>query len=181
MSVIDALKHRVHESFKSAAELVIPVRSSSAFREQGVLTPEEFVAAGDFLVRTCPTWAWDGGKPAKRKPFLPPDKQFLVTKNVPCLRRADDDGLGERAGAAPAGGDARPEEELEDEWIAPAANAGEGAGAEGAADMDEIGSASDRARPGEAAGDGGDEDEDDEDVPDMDDFDDNNIVDCCHD
>jgi len=29
MSVIDALKHRVHESFKSAAEVVMPVRVSS--------------------------------------------------------------------------------------------------------------------------------------------------------
>lgn len=23
-----------------------------------VLTPDEFVAAGDYLIRTCPTWSW---------------------------------------------------------------------------------------------------------------------------
>ena len=55
---MDALKHRVHTAYKTAAEMVLPVRASSGFAEQGVLTPEEFVVAGDFLVRTCPTWSW---------------------------------------------------------------------------------------------------------------------------
>ena len=25
-----------------------------------MLTPEEFLASGDYLVRTCPTWSWCG-------------------------------------------------------------------------------------------------------------------------
>jgi ubiquitin-like-conjugating enzyme ATG3 len=72
----------------SAADYVTPVLASSQFREKGVLTPEEFVAAGDMLVLRCPTWAWQAGDPAKARPFLPPGKQFLVTRNVPCQRRA---------------------------------------------------------------------------------------------
>jgi ubiquitin-like-conjugating enzyme ATG3 len=72
----------------SAADYVTPVLTSSQFREKGVLTPEEFVAAGDMLVLRCPTWSWQAGDPAKVRPFLPPGKQFLVTRNVPCQRRA---------------------------------------------------------------------------------------------
>ena len=52
------------------------------------MTPEEFVVAGDFLVQQCPTWAWQAGDPKHAKPFLPKDKQFLVTRNVPCRERA---------------------------------------------------------------------------------------------
>merc|ERR1719473_1055425 len=40
------------------------------------------------LVLRCPTWQWQGGDPANLRPFLPPDKQFLFTRNVPCQRRA---------------------------------------------------------------------------------------------
>ena len=52
-----------------------------------MLTPEEFVAAGDQLVHRCPTWSWAGGDPARRRPYLPADKQFLVTRGVPCRSR----------------------------------------------------------------------------------------------
>ncbi|KAJ3282808.1 E2-like enzyme [Rhizoclosmatium sp. JEL0117] len=71
------------ETAKELEELA----KNSKFKETGVLTPEEFVLAGDFLVYKCPTWAWAAGLPAKRKDFLPPDKQYLITRNVPCLKR----------------------------------------------------------------------------------------------
>ena len=71
-----------------AAEYMTPVLTQSQFAEKGVLTPEEFVAAGDMLVLRCPTWQWQGGDEKRRWPFLPPDKQFLLTRNVPCQRRA---------------------------------------------------------------------------------------------
>lgn len=31
---------------------------SSKFKEEGKLTPEEFVVAGEQLVHTCGTWSW---------------------------------------------------------------------------------------------------------------------------
>jgi ubiquitin-like-conjugating enzyme ATG3 len=65
----------------------MPTRKSSAFLEKGVLTPEEFVRAGDELVYRCPTWSWATGDPARAKGYLPQDKQFLVTRNVPCPTR----------------------------------------------------------------------------------------------
>lgn len=48
----------LHNIYKTAAEAVLPPLQKSAFAERGVLTPDEFVTAGDYLVHACPTWAW---------------------------------------------------------------------------------------------------------------------------
>mmetsp|Transcript_41708 Transcript_41708/g.75100 ORF Transcript_41708/g.75100 Transcript_41708/m.75100 type:complete len:351 (-) Transcript_41708:333-1385(-) len=74
-------------NLKSAREWVTPTLKSSAFLTRGVLTPEEFVDAGDELVFKCPTWTWEAGDPSKRKKHLPADKQYLMTRNVPCTAR----------------------------------------------------------------------------------------------
>ena len=63
---------------KSVREWATPTLKSSAFLSRGVLTPEEFVAAGDELVYKCPTWSWEGGDPKKAKSYLPPDKQVSL-------------------------------------------------------------------------------------------------------
>ncbi|KQJ97797.1 autophagy-related protein 3 [Brachypodium distachyon] len=82
------VKQKVYELYKGTVERVTGPRTVSAFLEKGVLSVAEFTLAGDNLVSKCPTWSWEAGDPSKKKPYLPPDKQFLVTRNVPCLRRA---------------------------------------------------------------------------------------------
>ncbi|KAJ7516234.1 hypothetical protein O6H91_22G048600 [Diphasiastrum complanatum] len=83
-----AFTQRLHEAFKGAVERMTSHRTVSAFKEKGVLTPDEFILAGDNLVSKCPTWSWEAGDPNKRRPYFPANKQYLITRNVPCLRRA---------------------------------------------------------------------------------------------
>ncbi|KAI8953424.1 autophagocytosis associated protein [Xylaria longipes] len=73
-----------------------PVTHTSTFRKTGQITPEEFLAAGDYLVFKFPTWSWaEADSDSQRVDYLPPDKQFLVTRGVPCNRRLDDDFAGD--------------------------------------------------------------------------------------
>eukprot|EP01091_Cochliopodium_minus_P009309 TRINITY_DN2269_c0_g1_i2.p1 TRINITY_DN2269_c0_g1~~TRINITY_DN2269_c0_g1_i2.p1 ORF type:complete len:293 (-),score=83.08 TRINITY_DN2269_c0_g1_i2:32-910(-) len=65
-----------------------PTRKTSAFLDNGVLTPEEFVNAGDLLTYKCPSWEWKGGETKSKVPYLPDEKQFLITKLVICSNRA---------------------------------------------------------------------------------------------
>ncbi|VVT47388.1 uncharacterized protein SAPINGB_P001686 [Magnusiomyces paraingens] len=75
-------------TLSSLREYITPVSHVSTFRDTGEITPEEFVQAGDYLVYKFPTWSWAAAPPSKRRAFLPPDKQYLVTKHVPSRYRA---------------------------------------------------------------------------------------------
>ncbi|MCJ1226608.1 E2-like enzyme [Toensbergia leucococca] len=73
-----------------------PISHTSTFRATGQITPEEFVLAGDYLVYKFPTWSWaDASHPSKRVSYLPSNKQFLVTRGVPCHRRLDENFAGD--------------------------------------------------------------------------------------
>ena len=61
----------------------------SKFYKEGKLTPEEFVAAGDYLVSHCPSWKWCAAKEKFYNKILPKDKQYLQT-NVDSYKRADE-------------------------------------------------------------------------------------------
>jgi len=85
----------IHSTLDKVREWA-PVSHTSTFRTNGQITPEEFVAAGDYLVYKFPTWSWADASPInKRAAYLPAGKQFLVTRGVPCHRRLDDDFAGD--------------------------------------------------------------------------------------
>ena len=79
--------NNVKSGVLKGAEYLTPVLKESKFQEAGVLTPEEFVAAGDHLVHHCPSWQWAAGSQDSIRDYLPADKQFLITRNVPCYKR----------------------------------------------------------------------------------------------
>ncbi|CAM8999318.1 unnamed protein product [Rhodiola kirilowii] len=108
------LSQKLHEAFKGTVERITGPRTVSAFKEKGVLSVTEFVTAGDNLVSKCPTWSWESGEPSKRKPYLPADKQFLITRNVPCLRRA----ASVEEDYEAAGGEVLLDNEDDDGWLA---------------------------------------------------------------
>lgn len=108
------LSQRVYDAFKGTVERITSPRTVSAFKEKGVLSITEFIIAGDNLVSKCPTWSWEAGEPSKRKSYLPADKQFLITRNVPCLRRASS--IEEEYEAA--GGEVLLDNEDNDGWLA---------------------------------------------------------------
>ncbi|XP_058744275.1 autophagy-related protein 3 [Vicia villosa] len=108
------LSQKLHEAFKGTVERITGPRTVSAFKEKGVLSVSEFIVAGDNLVAKCPTWSWESGEPSKRKPYLPSEKQFLITRNVPCLRRAAS--IEEEYEAA--GGEVLLDDEENDGWLA---------------------------------------------------------------
>ena len=59
--------NNVKSSGLKVAEYPTPVLKETKFQETGVLTPEEFVAAGDHLVHHCPTWQWAAGDESAAK------------------------------------------------------------------------------------------------------------------
>lgn len=85
-----SIKNSLHKAYRNVATKFMGDMTQSVFLTEGKLTPDEFVFAGDCLVECCPTWSWEGGDPEKRNKNLPDDKQYLVTRDVPCLERAKD-------------------------------------------------------------------------------------------
>jgi ubiquitin-like-conjugating enzyme ATG3 len=86
----------IYSTVNTLRDRYTPISNTSTFRKTGQITPEEFVAAGDYLVYKFPTWSWgDADDASHRVSYLPPGKQYLVTRNVPCQRRLDNDFAGD--------------------------------------------------------------------------------------
>ena len=85
-----AFKNEINKAYRGVVEKITGDLTESAFLTKGMLTPEEFVIAGDALVLKCPTWSWETGKESKINKSLPDEKQFLVIREVPCKIRAKD-------------------------------------------------------------------------------------------
>jgi len=82
--------HKIGDTFRGAVNFFSTTSTTSQFIEKGMLTPEEFIEAGDQLVFKFPTWQWQSSPEANAVPYLPRDKQYLITRNVPCAKRVKD-------------------------------------------------------------------------------------------
>ncbi|KAH8119055.1 autophagocytosis associated protein [Phellopilus nigrolimitatus] len=80
--------HSLQRNYWAVRDYLSPVLKESKFKEHGRITPEEFVAAGDFLTYKFGVWTWEKGDASKTRDYLPADRQYLITRGVPCLRRA---------------------------------------------------------------------------------------------
>lgn len=100
----------LRSKLSSLREYLTPIRHTSDFTATGEISPEEFVEAGDYLVYKFPTWQWSSAPDKLKKDFLPPDKQYLITKHVSSYQRAVTY-LGIKSDLD------EDEEELEDGWV----------------------------------------------------------------
>ena len=90
MSLLDSIKNTAHGAYKKFVEDNIISDNqlkNSKFNKKGILTPDEFIQAGCQLVYKCPTWQWEAGDKKKKKNYFPDNQQYLITRNVPCLKR----------------------------------------------------------------------------------------------
>ena len=55
---MDHLKNKTNQLFMKLATPLMGVLKDSQFLEKGILTPEEFVIAGDQITHKCPTWRY---------------------------------------------------------------------------------------------------------------------------
>ncbi|CAM9614457.1 unnamed protein product [Chrysoparadoxa australica] len=75
--------------FRHWREKLAPGRDASL--EDGLLSQEAFIAAGDELTGRVPTWSWESCDPSTTK-------QYLLQRGVLCQKRADELGEGDDAG-----------------------------------------------------------------------------------
>ena len=83
------LAHVLFKGYQDVVASVKPTLKESKFYQEGVLTPEEFIEAGDYLTSKCPSWKWCAAKENLYNKALPKDKQYLKT-TVPSYKRAAD-------------------------------------------------------------------------------------------
>jgi len=146
----------MHQAYKDTYVGIAGTLKESKFLQEGVLTPEEFVAAGDLLVFKCPSWSWAAGDPGRAESFLPREKQFLITRKVPCV----DSYVGSSKST-----------EGEDGWLALEA-------AQALVEDQDVPEMDVQPKPGEAAEAAlaAEGDDDDGDVPDMEGFEEENLL-----
>ena len=85
-----SVAHQIGDTYRSLVSMFSASSTKSKFESAGTLTAEEFILAGDLLVFKFPTWEWQPAKKGLEKSYLPADKQYLVTRHVPCLSRVHD-------------------------------------------------------------------------------------------
>tara|TARA_B100001094_G_C18194140_1_gene809404 strand:- start:4229 stop:5005 length:777 start_codon:yes stop_codon:yes gene_type:complete len=71
------------ELFKKTVECVKPLAKGDNIKSTGELTIEQFIEAGDKLIKLNPKWIWSSG--TEKNKYLPNNKQFLIMREVECI------------------------------------------------------------------------------------------------
>lgn len=87
--IVQNVKNSISRNIGNIREYITPVLENSNFINKGVLTPDEFVKAGDYLISISPKWKWLSGDNILVKEYLPKQKQFLLIENIPCYQRVE--------------------------------------------------------------------------------------------
>ena len=66
--------HKIKKLTEDIYSNLTSTLKESKFYEEGVLTPQEFIEAGDFLISKCPTWKWCASEEKLYDKRLPKDK-----------------------------------------------------------------------------------------------------------
>jgi ubiquitin-like-conjugating enzyme ATG3 len=171
------MQNLIHTIIDPLRDRFAPLNHTSNFRSTGQLTPEEFQAAGDFLVYKFPSWSWaDAATPDRRVNYFPPGKQYLVTRGVPCKRRVKGgdkeflgDGDEEQIVRDMLGGPGEGEAGGEDDgWLK--AGGGQGMSKSAELRMGDVRTVDDDGKVGEK------EEAEEEEIPDMEDEDDDEAI-----
>ncbi len=75
----ETYKHKLYETAQYYSTKILPKLNSDHI--SGKLTPEEFVAAGDYLISNNKTWHW-ASSPSNLDSNMPPKKQYLLCNSV---------------------------------------------------------------------------------------------------
>jgi len=71
---MDSMKKTLYDAYVKTVTPIMGTLKESKFFEKGVLTPEEFLIAGENLTSKCPTWEWASAADGKVDDKLPPNK-----------------------------------------------------------------------------------------------------------
>jgi len=67
----------IFNTYKNLADKILPIMTKNDFSRTGMLTPNEFVKAGNYLVNKYPSWKWNNVPKNKQVSYLPKDKQMI--------------------------------------------------------------------------------------------------------
>lgn len=85
-----SVTHQLGDAYRNVVSFFSTSGNKSKFDSAGTLTAQEYIEAGDLLVFKFPTWQWQPAKKGLERSHFPADKQYLITRNVPCLSRVKD-------------------------------------------------------------------------------------------
>ncbi|CAD8109016.1 unnamed protein product [Paramecium sonneborni] len=88
---MDYIKNQASKLAQGLVPTFIPPPKQSVFLSKGMLTPEEFINAGDRLISNGGNWKWCKAISDQYKnKYLPDDKQFLIQENIISYKRIKD-------------------------------------------------------------------------------------------